>query len=56
MPIMNQILPVFKWYGDRKTTKTLNAEILAGLTVGIVLVPRSMAYAQLAGLDPYYGL
>src|SRR5512143_2180163 len=30
--------------------------MIAGLTVALVLIPRSMAYAQLAGLPPYYGL
>ncbi len=32
------------------------ADLLAGLTVALVLVPQSMAYAQLAGLPAYYGL
>lgn len=35
---------------------TLRADMLAGLTVALVLVPQSMAYAQLAGLPPHYGL
>ena len=30
--------------------------IIAGVTVALVLIPQSMAYAQLAGLPPYYGL
>ena len=29
---------------------------MAGLTVALVLIPQSMAYAQLAGLPTYYGL
>jgi SulP family sulfate permease len=29
---------------------------MAGITVALVLVPQSMAYAQLAGLPPYVGL
>ena len=29
---------------------------IAGITVALVLVPQSMAYAQLSGLPPYYGL
>ena len=32
------------------------ADIVAGLTVGIMLVPQSMAYAMLAGMPPIYGL
>ena len=34
----------------------LQADVIAGLTVALVLIPQSMAYAQLAGLPPYYGL
>jgi len=31
-------------------------DFLAGLTVGIMLIPQGMAYAMLAGLPPEYGL
>ena len=34
----------------------LRADLLAGITVALVLIPQAMAYAQLAGLPPYYGL
>ena len=30
--------------------------MISGLTVALVLIPQSMAYAQLAGLPTYYGL
>ena len=29
---------------------------MAGLTIGLMLIPQSFAYAELAGLDPYLGL
>ncbi len=32
------------------------ADVVAGVTVALVLIPQSMAYAQLAGLPAYYGL
>ena len=35
---------------------SLKMDILAGLTVALVLIPQSLAYAELAGLPPYYGL
>ena len=35
---------------------SLKADLLAGLTVALVLIPQSLAYAELAGLPPYYGL
>jgi len=34
----------------------LKVDIFSGLTVALVLIPQSMAYAQLAGLPSYYGL
>ncbi|MEG7521570.1 MAG: sulfate permease [Chromatiales bacterium] len=49
-------LPFFGWIGELRDGKVLKADILAGITVALVLVPQSMAYAQLAGLPAYYGL
>lgn len=34
----------------------LSGDLIAGITVGIVLVPQSMSYAQIATLPPQYGL
>ncbi|GAB4405689.1 MAG: sulfate permease [Bacteroidia bacterium] len=34
----------------------LRGDLLAGLTVGVMLVPQGMAYALVAGLPPIYGL
>lgn len=34
----------------------LKPDVIAGLTVGIMLIPQGMAYALLAGLPPIYGL
>ncbi|MFT5209859.1 MAG: SulP family sulfate permease [Flavobacterium sp.] len=36
--------------------KTLKSDIIAGLTVSLVAIPQSLAYAQLAGVPAYYGL
>src|SRR5256885_7570938 len=36
--------------------RSLNADLMAGLTVATVAVPQAMAYATLAGLPPHYGL
>ncbi|MFA7239732.1 MAG: SulP family inorganic anion transporter [Sulfuricellaceae bacterium] len=38
------------------TGNSIRADLVAGITVALVLIPQSMAYAQLAGLPPYYGL
>ncbi len=34
----------------------LRGDIVAGLTVGVMLIPQGMAYAVLAGVPPIYGL
>jgi len=34
----------------------VGTDLLAGLSVALVAIPQSLAYAQLAGLPPYYGL
>jgi len=53
-PAVKKLLPFLRWLPYRP--ETLRADFLAGLTVALVLVPQSMAYAQLAGLPPYFGL
>jgi len=56
---MNKIakfLPFLAWISELKNPAILKADAVAGLTVALVLVPQSMAYAQLAGLPPQYGL
>lgn len=52
----SRFVPFRAWIGDLKNPKILRADILAGITVALVLVPQSMAYAQLAGLPTYIGL
>lgn len=32
------------------------ADLIAGITVGLTVLPQSLAYATLAGLEPQYGL
>ena len=54
--ILKRFFPFKDWISDLKNPKILQADIVAGVTVALVLVPQSMAYAQLAGLPPYYGL
>lgn len=50
-----RIFPFLKWF-EHYTTPDLRADLISGLTVALVLIPQSMAYAQLAGLPVYYGL
>ncbi len=51
-----RFLPFLAWIAELKDGKVLRADVIAGITVALVLVPQSMAYAQLAGLPAYYGL
>ena len=55
-PFWALFLPFLSWIGELKDKETLRADLIAGVTVALVLVPQSMAYAQLAGLPVYYGL
>lgn len=50
-----RIFPFLEWLKIYNLVK-LRADAIAGLTVALVLIPQSMAYAQLAGLPSYYGL
>ena len=45
-----------QWLPELKDKKILRKDFIAGLTVALVLIPQSMAYAQLAGLPAHYGL
>ncbi|MDX2457792.1 MAG: sulfate permease [Gammaproteobacteria bacterium] len=54
--LKRRLFPFLCWIGELKKPEILRADLIAGLTVALVLVPQSMAYAQLAGLPPYYGL
>ncbi len=49
-------VPFLGWIGELKDWKVVQADIVAGVTVALVLVPQSMAYASLAGLPVQYGL
>ena len=47
-------LPFVKWISARPDT--LRQDLVAGITVSLVAIPQSLAYAQLAGVPAYYGL
>ena len=55
MAFLKQIFPPLTWLPDY-TRDTLRADLVAGLTVGVMLIPQGMAYALIAGLPPIYGL
>jgi len=51
---IGRFLPFLYWWPLRG--EKVRADLIAGITVALVLIPQSMAYAQLAGLPAYYGL
>ncbi len=53
---LRRLFPFLNWIGELRDSKVLHSDLIAGITVALVLVPQSMAYAQLAGLPAYYGL
>ena len=55
MRVLRRIFPFLAWLPELNAA-TLRADLIAGVTVALVLVPQSMAYAQLAGLPAYFGL
>lgn len=52
---LKRYVPILDWLPKYKL-KFLGNDLLAGLTVGVMLIPQGMAYGLLAGLDPIYGL
>jgi len=48
--------PFTDWIGELRNPEILRADLIAGVSIALVLVPQSMAYAQLAGLPPWIGL
>jgi SulP family sulfate permease len=53
--MLRKIFPFVAWFEDYDGA-SLRSDLIGGVTVALVLVPQSMAYAQLAGLPAYYGL
>ncbi|MBU0499078.1 MAG: STAS domain-containing protein [Gammaproteobacteria bacterium] len=51
---LSRFLPFLRWFP--LSQEALKADFIAGITVVLVLIPQSMAYAQLAGMPAYYGL
>lgn len=49
------IFPIFEW-GRKYNLKKLRGDLIAGLTIASLCIPQDIGYAQLANLDPQYGL
>lgn len=49
-----RFFPFLAWFPI--SALTLRADLMAGITGALILVPKAMAYAQLSGLPLYFGL
>jgi len=49
------LFPFLLWARDIGRD-TLKADLMAGITVALIAIPQSLAYAQLAGVPAYFGL
>lgn len=53
-PWLLRFFPFLAWFPVSQII--LRGDLIAGITGGLVLVPKAMAYAQLSGLPLYFGL
>jgi SulP family sulfate permease len=52
---LSLLFPFLKWL-SKLSVQTLKADILAGFTGAIIVLPQGIAYAMIAGLPPEFGL
>ena len=52
---IRKIIPILEWLPNYEKS-FLKGDLIAGITVGIILIPQGIAYALIAGLPPIYGL
>ena len=53
--IRQRLLPFLEWM-PHVGRRALRADLLAGLTGAVIVLPQGVAYALIAGLPPQYGL
>jgi len=53
---MKKTIPILEWLPKYNIKQNFKADVIGGVTVGIVLIPQGIAYAIIAGLPPIYGL
>jgi SulP family sulfate permease len=52
---IKKLIPILEWLPNY-TVSRFRGDFIAGITVGIILIPQGIAYALIAGLPPIYGL
>jgi SulP family sulfate permease len=53
--ILPKIFPFLSWWPE-VNKKTVKADLIAGLTGAVIVLPQGVAFALIAGLPPIYGL
>lgn len=53
--MIKRVFPFLTWLREVNIA-SLRVDAISGVTVALILIPQSMAYAQLAGMPAYYGL
>jgi len=48
---LHQHLPITKWL-PKYNSKMAMGDMIAGITIGLTMIPQSIAYASLANLSP----
>ena len=54
-PTLTRLLPFLRWRETWARTG-VHGDLIAGISVALVMIPQSLAYAQLGGFPPHYGL
>lgn len=52
---LTRLFPFLRWH-DALSRRGWRGDFIAGLSVALVMIPQSLAYAQLAGFPAHYGL
>lgn len=55
MKTLQRLIPILDWL-PKYQKSWIRGDIIAGITVAIILIPQGIAYALIAGLPPIYGL
>uniref|UniRef100_A0A1I7SGV5 Sulfate_transp domain-containing protein n=1 Tax=Bursaphelenchus xylophilus TaxID=6326 RepID=A0A1I7SGV5_BURXY len=53
---LSSLLPILEWLPAYRWKEDFMSDLIAGVTVGIMVVPQGMAYASLANVPPVVGL
>mmetsp|Transcript_47642 Transcript_47642/g.103601 ORF Transcript_47642/g.103601 Transcript_47642/m.103601 type:complete len:883 (-) Transcript_47642:78-2726(-) len=53
--LLSRYIPAISWL-PKLTRQVIQGDVVAGLTVGVMVIPQSMSYASIAGLQYIYGM